>query len=74
MLKTCIVTALLALGLLLLAGCESLGACEGYSSILNKTYCYDDYTEEECDDYDSQEVNGANWNFYPGETCAERVN
>lgn len=49
------------------AGC--LGACEGTSGILGTHYCYDDFSSAECDDYDSEGVNDASWNFHPGETC-----
>ena len=52
-------------------GCNPLGACEGTSGILGTTYCYDDWTEDECDDYDAEEVNDARWNFHAGETCSD---
>ncbi len=62
-----------ALLLSLTAGCEGeLGACEGWSDILSSGYCYDDWTEDECDDYDAEGVNGADWHFHGGQTCSER--
>lgn len=45
------------------------GACEGYSDILDSWYCYDDWTRSECNEYDIQEINAADWTFYAGETC-----
>ena len=63
------------LGLALLnsnCGKMKTGVCTGYSEIFNKTYCYDGWTEEDCDDYNDNEVNGATWYFYKGQTCSER--
>lgn len=48
------------------------GVCTGYSDSLNKTYCYDGWTESECKENDKEEVNGANWNFFADQTCASR--
>ena len=48
------------------------GVCTGYSDLLNRTYCYDGWTESECKEYDKDEVNGASWNFYADQTCASR--
>ena len=69
-----------AFGLLLLMlgmiwGCSSsgdTGVCTGYSSILERTYCYGNFTEDECGERDQQQVNGANWYFYEGQTCDDR--
>lgn len=47
------------------------GACYGYSSILNKTYCYNDWSQSECANYNSQGVNGASWTLAPGEMCSD---
>lgn len=51
---------------------EQLGACEGYSELLTKGYCYDGWTEKECRDYDQMHINGAQWYFHPQQTCADR--
>jgi len=53
------------------SGCSSTGACEGTDGVFGHSYCYDDWTEDECDDYDAQQVNGANWTFHSGDTCAD---
>jgi hypothetical protein len=38
-----------------------------------RVYCYSNYNESECSDYDSQQVNGAaNWTFHSGQTCSDR--
>jgi len=52
-------------------GCEAVGACYGYSDILDSTYCYDDWYDWECDEYAAEGVNGASWSFYAGQTCAD---
>jgi len=48
------------------------GACTGYSDLFDKTYCYDGWTDADCEEYDDNEVNGASWYFYAGQTCEER--
>ena len=71
-----IFTTLLGSLLLVLAttllGCEAVGACHGYSDILDSSYCYDDWYDWECEEYDAEGVNGADWYFWEGQTCAER--
>lgn len=65
------VTCLLLLG----TNCEKLsstGVCTGYSAEYNSTYCKDDWTKDECDDWDNQAVNGVSWTFHRGQTCEER--
>ena len=68
---------LIALGFITtLSGCGSsdgVGVCTGYSSSLNRTYCYSNYTSTECAVYNNEDVNGASpWYFYSGQTCAGR--
>ncbi len=63
--------SVLALVLLGLTGCGGTGVCLGTDAIFDNTYCYSDFTRDECDDYAGEEVNGATWEFYPGDTCAE---
>ena len=48
------------------------GVCTGYSDRYNKTYCFNDWTEEECDEWDDEEVNFADWHFHEDQTCSER--
>lgn len=37
-----------------------------------RVYCYNDFDESECSDYDADEVNGAQWSFHSDQTCADR--
>lgn len=64
------VTVLLLLG----TNCEKLstGVCTGYSAEYNSTYCKDGWTQEECDEWNNEQVNGVTWTFYRGQTCEER--
>lgn len=55
-----------------LTGClksRSEGACSGYSPVLDRTYCYDDWNEKECREWDDLEVNGADWTYTPDVSC-----
>jgi len=55
-----------------LSACGGTGACHGYSPTFDEDYCYDDWTEDECDEWDVEQVNAAAWNFHAGQSCAER--
>ncbi|NIM48481.1 MAG: hypothetical protein GTN62_02210 [Gemmatimonadales bacterium] len=58
---------------LAVAACgESVGACEGWSDVLNNAYCQDNFSKSECQEWDDLGVNGADWYFHAGQTCAER--
>ena len=48
------------------------GVCTGYSIEYNSTYCKDGWTKEECEEWNALNVNGVDWYFYAGQTCAER--
>ncbi len=64
-------TCLLLLG----NNCEkfsSTGVCTGFSSEYNSTYCKDDWTKDECNEWNDLEVNGVSWTFHRGQTCDER--
>lgn len=37
-----------------------------------RVYCYSDYTSDECAEYNNMQVNGANWSYHGGQTCADR--
>ena len=58
-------------------GCDGngVGACQSetveYSQGL-RVYCYDGWTRSECEDNDKQQVNGASWFFYSGQSCSDR--
>ena len=60
---------------ILFSACAKTGAC--VSSAVEYTYglrvyCYDDWSADECADNDAQNVNGASWTHYPGDTFADR--
>jgi hypothetical protein len=56
-----------------LVGCGSgVGACDGYSTVLERRYCQDNFDAGECEEWNELEVNGATWNFHEGQTCEER--
>ncbi len=54
------------------AGCDVTGACAGWSDTLGSSYCYDDWYEDECEEWDAIGVNDADWYFHAGQTCSER--
>jgi hypothetical protein len=61
--------------LFLSTNCDKLsssGVCTGYSAEYNQTYCKDDWTKKECEEWDDMQVNGVSWTFHPGQTCEER--
>jgi len=51
---------------------DGTGVCTGCCGPSGNTYCKDDWTEDECADWDQQQINGVSWNFHGGQTCAER--
>jgi len=63
-----------AVMVLMISNCGkmSTGVCTGFSAEFNSTYCKDGWTEDECADWDNQQVNGVSWTFYKGQTCDER--
>ena len=62
----------LGLALFVAGNCTAaIGACAGYSTIFSKTYCYNDWSQADCDEYNTLEVNGASWAFYPDQTCGD---
>jgi hypothetical protein len=63
----------LVLGQLMVGGCGSdSGACTGCCGPSDNTYCKDDFSESECSDRNTQQVNGVSWQFYAGQTCVGR--
>ena len=67
------VLILAALASSIVAGCgDGTGVCTACCGPSGQTYCKDGWTEDECKDWSSQKVNGLSWNFYEGQTCAER--
>lgn len=62
-----------AAGVLSVAGCgDGTGVCTGCCGPGGQTYCKDGWTQEECDDWDAEGVNGVSWSFHEGQTCDER--
>ena len=56
---------------LLLASCGGgVGACVGESSPGNGL-CKDGWDEEECVEWDEDEVNGSSWTFHSGDSCED---
>ena len=35
-------------------------------------YCYTDWEEEECSEWNDERVNGSEWIFHSGQTCEDR--
>lgn len=67
-----VVTFLAVLGALG-AGCgPATGVCTACCGPSGRTYCKDNWTKAECDDWSAQQVNGLSWNFHGGQTCAGR--
>ena len=55
----------------LLAACGSgSGACVATGGVLSSPACKQDWERAECDDWNSQQVNGSSWTFHGGEACA----
>jgi len=60
-----------------LADCgDGVGACVSdpvqYQEIGQRVYCYDGWDSAECDVNQTEQVNGADWTFYGGQTCDDR--
>jgi hypothetical protein len=64
------------LSILIFASCSGTGACVSdvveFQFISDKVYCYDDFSKDECEDYTAQQINGASWTYYRGDTCDDR--
>jgi hypothetical protein len=50
-----------------LAACDLTGACVGTGGIVDE--CKEGWTQQECTDWDEQEVNGASWSLHLGGSC-----
>ena len=58
-----------------LVGLSSSGVCVSEPVSFSfglRVYCYNDFDEDECRDYNAQNVNGAAWVFHSGQTCGDR--
>lgn len=50
--------------------CSGTGACVGSGgSILYSPVCKEDWSRGECAEWDDENINDANWKFYPGRSC-----
>jgi len=65
------VVVLVAFGI---ACAEEGGACvsDPVQTFGLRVYCQNDFDRSECSSWDRQEVNGARWTFYGGQTCGDR--
>ena len=65
-------------GTLLASGCSggaSTGACQsdvGRTQFHASVFCYSGWDRSDCDDFQQRRVNGVEWTFHPGQTCAGR--
>lgn len=64
---------LILLGGIILSACGGgTGACVGSGgSTLLSPVCKEDWSRSECQEWDEQEINGANWSFYSGDSCED---
>lgn len=57
---------------LAVTGCGGgTGACVGSGGALSSPECKPDWDESECDDWNSQQINGATWTFHGGDACED---
>ena len=71
-LKTVIAGTLLASGC---SGMVSTGACQSdvaRTQFHAAVFCYSGWDRGDCDDFQQRRVNGVEWAFHPGQTCAGR--
>ena len=61
-------SSLLILGISLTSGCGGDGSCAGGSAPIQ---CMNDWTEDECRDFNIQQVNGGDWTFSTS-SCVSR--
>lgn len=62
---------ILAVCTFLFSSCSDTGACVGSGGVLLSPECKEGWSKEECDQWDAEEINGANWNYYGG-SCADQ--
>ncbi|MGQ9616681.1 MAG: hypothetical protein ACUVWJ_09835 [Spirochaetota bacterium] len=75
--KTLVLVCILAflVSALMLSSCGGTGCCVSDAvsySYGDRVYCYDDWDKSDCEENDSEQVNGAGWTFYRGQTCEDR--
>ena len=65
-----VIVIVIVFGALTLSSCSGTGACVGSGGgILLSPVCKDDWSKSECQEWDAEEVNGANWDFHGGKSC-----
>jgi hypothetical protein len=62
----------IAMALMITSCGKGTGVCTACCSQSGITYCKDNWTEDECADWNTQQVNGVQWHFHKGQTCEER--
>lgn len=67
------VLIMILVGGVLLSACGGGGgACVGSGGgILLSPVCKQDWSRSECQEWDDEEINGADWNFYSGDSCED---
>ncbi len=58
-------------GLLCSSGCASTGACVGAGGALSSPECKADWSESECNEWNSEAINGASWSYHAGDSCSD---
>jgi hypothetical protein len=58
---------------LLFIGCSSTGACVGTNSDLSfvTDKCKNNFSKDECEEHDADEVNGQDWDWNRGDECED---
>jgi hypothetical protein len=64
--------AVTATGAVLSSCGEETGVCTACCGPSGRTYCKDDWTESECQDWSQKKVNGLSWTFHGDQTCEGR--
>lgn len=71
--KLLAVLGILALFFVLFAGsCDDSGACVGTDSDIDTgDVCKNDWSKEDCDNFQNDNVNGQTWSFNEGTSCED---
>jgi len=51
---------------------EKTGVCTACCGPSGNTYCKDGWTKDECKEWSDERVNGLEWHWHEGQTCADR--
>ena len=70
--KALLVLIVILLGGTILSACDGVGACVGSGGgVLLSPVCKEDWSRSECQEWDDEGINGANWSFYSGDSCED---